>query len=125
MNDELLRNLGLGLAMAMSVSLFFAIFLFVLVVRKMRRLEIPEGAGFGETLLYVPFVVVLFIDLLDFALDFLAAPFSWIILDRLGLRALRNVAALEAILPFTQMIPTLSLAWVLVRIFGTGAVDTE
>ena len=62
------------------------------------------------------------IDLLDFALDFLAAPISWIILDRLGLKALRGVSTVESLIPFTQAIPTMTLAWVWVRLFpGTIA----
>lgn len=124
MNEEFLRNLGLGLVGAMSISLFLAIFLFVLVVRKMRRLEIPPDAGFGETLLYVPLVVVLFIDLLDFALDIFAAPFTWLVLDRLGLHGLRNIAALEALLPFTQVIPTMTLAWIIARVLGPQVLDS-
>ncbi|MDT8306427.1 MAG: hypothetical protein RRC07_10865 [Anaerolineae bacterium] len=102
----------------MGVSLVLAILLFILVIRKLGRLNIPANAGFAETLLYTPFLVVLFIDLLDWGLDILAAPFSWLVLDRLGLKALRNAAALEALIPFTQPIPTLTLAWFWVRLFG-------
>ena len=123
MNEELLRNVGIGLVGAMGFSLFLAIFLFVLVIRKMRHLDIPANAGFGETMLHVPLVVVLFIDLLDFALDILAAPFSWLILDRLGLRALRNIAAFEALLPFTQVIPTMTIAWLAARLLGPHVLD--
>jgi hypothetical protein len=57
------------------------------------------------------------IDLLDFALDFLAAPISWIILDRLGLKALRGVSMLESLVPFTQAIPTMTIARNWVRLF--------
>lgn len=102
----------------MGVSLVLAILLFVLVIRKLGRLNIPPNASFAETLHYTPFLVVVFIDLLDWGLDILAAPFSWAILDRLGLKALRNVAALEALIPFTQPIPTLTAAWFWVRLFG-------
>ena len=63
----------------------------------------------------MPFTIVLAIDLLDLALDILAAPFVWLILDRLGLKALRNMAAVEALLPFTQPIPTLTVCWIAVR----------
>ncbi len=69
-------------------------------------------------MLYTPFLLVVFIDLLDFALDVLALPFTWAILDRLGLKALRNIAAFEALLPFTQLIPTMTLAWFAARLFG-------
>ena len=96
-------------------SLDLALFLFVLVVRRLRRLEVPPDAGFAETLRYTPFLVVIFIDLLDFALDILAAPIAWVILDRLGLKALRGVSAVEALIPFTQFIPTMTLCWLGVR----------
>jgi hypothetical protein len=102
----------------MGVSLVLAILLFVLVIRRLGRLDIPPNATFAETLAYTPFLVVVFIDLLDWGLDILAAPFSWVVLDRLGLKALRNVAALEALIPFTQPIPTLTAAWLYVRFFG-------
>jgi hypothetical protein len=94
------------------------VLLFVLVIRHMKRIDVPAGSGFSETLLHTPFLVVLFVDLLDLGLDILAAPFTWVILDRLGLRALRGVFAFEALLPFTQGIPTMTLAWAAVRLFG-------
>jgi hypothetical protein len=119
--EESLRNFGLIIAAFMGVSLILAILLFVLVVQRLRKLDIPEDAGFGETLLYTPLALVLFIDLLDFALDFLAAPFTWAILDRLGLKALRNV--FEAFLPFTQFIPAMTIAWFAARFIGPSAVE--
>lgn len=118
MSEEVIRNFGLILFAFMAISLVIAILLFLLVVRRLRRMDIPPHAGFGETLLYTPFLLVVFIDLMDFALDVLAAPFTWMILDRLGLKALRNVAAFEALLPFTQLIPTMTIAWFAARIFG-------
>lgn len=122
MLEESLRNFGLIIAAMMAVSLFLALLLFVFAVRRLRKLDIPEDAGFGEALLYTPLVLVLFIDLLDFALDILAAPFTWMILDRLGLKALRNVFAFEAFLPFTQFIPAMTIAWFAARLIGPGAV---
>ena len=107
----------------MAVCFVLAMFLFIFVVRKMRRLDVPDGAGFGETLLYTPFALVLFIDLLDFALDILAAPITWAVLNRLGLKALRNVFAFEAFLPFTQFIPAMTIAWFAARLIGPQAVD--
>lgn len=113
-----LRTLGMLFAGVMGLSLLLASILFVFVIRKLRRLNVPAGAGFGETLVYTPFLLVLFIDLMDLGLDVLAAPFTWVILDRLGLKALRNVSTLEALIPFTQPIPTLTLSWIWVRLFG-------
>jgi hypothetical protein len=123
MLEESLRNFGLVIAGLMGVSLILATLLFVFAVQKLRRLDIPEDAGFGEALLYTPLTLVLFIDLLDFALDILAAPFTWVILDRLGLKALRNVFAFEAFLPFTQFIPAMTIAWLAARLLGPGAVQ--
>ena len=114
---EFFRTFGLTLLTLMGISLGLALLLLALVWRKVKRLHIPPNATFGETLLLTPLVVVLMIDLLDFGLDFLAAPISWVILDRLGLKALRGVSVVEAVIPLTQAIPTMTIAWVWVRLF--------
>mgnify|MGYP001150272455 CR=1 FL=1 len=114
---EFLRNFGITLLTLMGVSLVLALLLLAVVWRQVKRIHIPPNATFGETLLLTPFLVVLMIDLLDFALDFLAAPIAWILLDRLGLKALRGVSVVETLIPFTQAIPTMSIAWVWVRLF--------
>ncbi|NCF69562.1 MAG: hypothetical protein GWP61_26735 [Chloroflexi bacterium] len=119
MSIEMVRDFGLYVFAAMAVSFVVALILFLFVIRRLRRMDVPPGAGFSETLMYTPLLLVVFIDLLDFALDILAAPFTWAILDRLGLRALRDVAAFEALLPFTQVIPTMTLAWIAARLIGT------
>lgn len=122
---EDLRAIGLVILAGMGISLFLALLLFIFAVRHLRRLNIPPGAGFAETLTYTPLTLVLFIDLLDWGLDILAAPVVWVILDRLGLRALRNVSAVEALIPFTQFIPALTLSWVWVRLFGQDALPVD
>ena len=114
---EFLRDFGLILLTLMGVALLLSLLLLLIVWRQVKRIHIPPDATFGETLLLTPHLVVLMIDLLDFALDFLAAPFSWIILDRLGLKALRGVSMVESLIPFTQAIPTMTLAWIWVRLF--------
>jgi hypothetical protein len=119
MSVENFREIGLIVFGFMAISFVLAMILFLLVIRRLKRMEIPPNAGFAETLLYTPFLLVVFIDLLDFALDILAAPFTWMILDRLGLRALRGFASFEALLPFTQFIPTMTLAWFAARMFGS------
>lgn len=119
MELENLRQIGLIIFAFMAVSFVLAMILFIFVVRHLRHLDVPAGAGFAETLLYTPFLLVVFLDLLDLALDIFAAPFTWMILDRLGLRALRAFAAFEALLPFTQVIPTMTIAWFAARLFGS------
>lgn len=117
MPEEQLRILGTYLLIGMGISLVLALLLFFFVIRQLRRIEVPPNAGFAETLRYTPFLVVVFIDLLDFALDILAVPFTWVILDRLGLKALRGVSTVEAAVPLTQPIPTMTLSWIVVRFF--------
>lgn len=119
MSVEMLRDVGLIIFAFMAISFVLAMILFFFVIRQLKRIDVPANAGFAETLLYTPLLLVIFVDLLDFALDILAAPFTWVVLDRLGLRALRGVAAFEALLPFTQFIPTMTLAWFAARIFGS------
>lgn len=114
---EFLRTFGITLLTLMGIALLLALLFLFIVWRQVKRIHIPPDATFGETLLLTPFLVVLMIDLLDFALDFLAAPISWIILDRLGLKALRGVSIVESLIPFTQAIPTMTLAWIWVRLF--------
>jgi len=118
---EDLRAVGLVVAAMMGISLFLALLLFVFIVRRLRHLNVPPGAGYGETLLYTPLSLVLFVDLLDWGLDILAAPIVWVVLDRLGLKALRNVSTVEALIPFTQFIPTLTVSWIWVRLFGSDS----
>ena len=115
---EDLRTIGLIIAGALLVGFLISVILLAYAVRTMRHLDIPPDAGLADTLHMTPFIVVVGIDLLDLTLDILSAPVSWIVLDRLGLRALRNMATLEALIPGTQVIPTLTLAWIIVRIFN-------
>jgi hypothetical protein len=115
---EFLRNFGLILAVMLGTALILGLLFLFIAVRQMRHIDVPAGAGFAETLHYTPLLVVLGIDLLDFALDILAAPVTWVLLDRLGLRALRDVSAVEAIIPGTQAIPLLTLSWLGVRLTG-------
>ena len=115
--NDTLQTLGTYLLIIMGISLALALLLLIVVIRQVRRINIPPDAGFQETLRLTPFSVVLMIDLLDLGLDFLAAPVAWVILDRLGLKALRGVSAVEAIIPFTQAIPTMTIAWIGARFF--------
>lgn len=116
--EEFLQNFVLVFLGVMSVALVVALILLAIIIIQVRRIHVPTGAGFAETLLYTPFLVVLFLDVLDLALDFLSAPIAWIVLDRLGLKGLRGFATVESLVPFTQVIPTMTLSWIAVRIMG-------
>ena len=116
--EQVVRDFGFVLLSVMSVALVLAMLLLAIIIVQVRRIHVPPGADFAETLLYTPFLVVLFLDVLDLALDFLSAPIAWIVLDRLGLKGLRGFATVESFIPFTQAIPTMTLCWLGVRVFG-------
>jgi hypothetical protein len=97
----------------------FAIFISV-AIYKIRRIEVPADASFAGTLAVVPLSLVIALDLLDLSLDILAAPFCWVILDRLGLRALRGVSVVAALVPLTQPLPIMTVCWVIVRLGRKG-----
>ncbi len=112
---DTLRTFGIIVLAAMAVSLGLAALLFILVVNRLKKIKVPPHAGFLETLRYTPLSVAILIDLLDFGLDILSAPVSWVILDRLGLRALRGFATIEALIPATQVLPTMTVSWFIAR----------
>jgi hypothetical protein len=88
--------------------------------RQLRRLRVPEGADFFTTLRAVPLSLVVGLDLLDLGLDVFASPVSWWILSRYRLQGLRNFATVEALIPFTQIFPTLTVAWFAARALNLG-----
>ena len=90
--------------------------LIYLAIRELEDLEIPQDADFFETLRIIPITVPIALDLLDLAFDVFAAPIAWFILDLLGLEALKTVTVVEGLVPGTQILPTMTLAWVLARI---------
>ncbi len=113
-----LQTIGLILGAMFLFGVVIFGLLLAYAYRTVRHLDVPADAGLADTLHVTPFLIVVGIDLLDLTLDVLAAPAAWIILDRLGLKALRNIATLEAVIPGTQIIPTLTLAWIGVRVFN-------
>ncbi len=108
------------LAIVMVVALVLAVVGLTLIHRRLRRLRVPANASFTTTLRMVPLSLVVILDLLDLALDMFAAPIVWVLLSRYRLQALRNTAAVEALIPFTQVVPTLTVAWFAVRMLDLG-----
>ena len=83
----------------------------------MRRLSLPFDANFTTCLRTVPITVVIILDLLDFGLDVFSAPVAWILLGKLGLQGLRGITVLEELIPGTQFLPTMTLAWIGIRLY--------
>ena len=118
--DNGLQQLLQSLAIVLGVAALLGLLGLLLLHRSLRRLRVPPGADFATTLRIVPLSLVIVLDLLDFGLDIFAAPIVWLVLSRYRLQALRNAAMVEALVPFTQPIPTLTFAWFAVRMLGLG-----
>ncbi|MFL6197419.1 MAG: hypothetical protein ACJ75H_24750 [Thermoanaerobaculia bacterium] len=88
--------------------------------RSLRRVRVPPNADFFTTLRAVPLSLVVGLDLLDLGLDVFSAPIIWWILNRYGLQSLRNVATIEALIPITGPIPTLTIGWIAARVLNLG-----
>lgn len=119
MNDTFNQVL-LVLLVLMGASVLVALVGLIVLARRIRRLRVPADADFFTTMRYVPLSLVVLLDLLDFGLDIFSAPIAWIVLDRMGLYGLRNKATIEALIPFTQPIPTFTLSWVAARLMNLG-----
>lgn len=99
-----------------AIGLILSLLLLVWVVKRVRRIQLPQNADALTALRATPFSIVILLDLLDLTLDFLSAPFSWVLLGHLGLQPLRSVTTLEAIIPGTQFLPTMTAAWIIARL---------
>jgi hypothetical protein len=99
-----------------GVGLVLSLLLLGWVIWRVRRINIPEDADPLTALRATPFTVVVLLDLLDFSLDFLAAPFAWTLLGYLGLKPLRGVTVVESLIPGTQFLPTMTVAWIIARL---------
>ncbi|HJZ46298.1 MAG TPA: hypothetical protein VKE41_04000 [Roseiflexaceae bacterium] len=117
---ESLRGIFTLLLIAMGVSVVLASIGLVLLARSIRRLHIPPDVDFFTTMRYIPLPLVIVLDLLDFGLDIFSAPILWVALDRMGLYNLRNKATIEALIPFTNVIPTFTVSWFVARLLNLG-----
>ncbi|OQY45627.1 MAG: hypothetical protein B6242_09945 [Anaerolineaceae bacterium 4572_78] len=118
LTDILSQYLPILLAI-MAGSLILAMILLGWIYWRVRNIDLPPDADFKTALQHTPFVVVLFLDLLDLSLDSFSVPITWVVLSRLGLAPLRGVTALEGVFPGTQFIPVMTLSWLAVRLFGS------
>jgi hypothetical protein len=87
---------------------------------RLRRIKLPPDPDLFTTLRALPLAFVVGLDLLDLGLDVLATPITWALLDRLKLRALRDVASFEALVPLTGPIPLLTILWLGARVLKLG-----
>jgi hypothetical protein len=113
-----IRDLLLVFLVLAGLAIAFAGFLLAWIFSRVRRIQLPADADFFTALRYTPLTLVVVLDLLDFGLDFLSVPIAWAILGRLGLKPLRGVTVVEELIPGTQFLPTMTVAWVLARALG-------
>ncbi len=117
---DLINVLYLFALLAVGAFLIFfpaTLLLLGWVIWRIKRINLPINADIVTALRATPFAVVVLLDLLDLSLDFLSAPIGWAILTYLGLLPLRGITLLETVLPGTQSIPMMTLAWLGVRLF--------
>ena len=117
------QTIAIAALLAFGGALLFSAVLGGVVLWRVRKIQLPPDADFFTAIRLTPLVVVLLLDLLDFTLDFLSAPVAWLLLTRLGLGPLRGVTVVESLIPGTQIIPTMTLAWIAVRIFKVDRVS--
>jgi hypothetical protein len=109
-----------ALVLAAAAALGAALIGWGLGKLRQKKLRVPPGADFFTTVRAVPLPLLIGLDLLDLGLDVFSAPIIWFVLNRLKLQKLRNVATFEALIPFTNVIPTLTVAWLLAHLFQWG-----
>ena len=114
--------LGKLVTVVAVVALILAAIVLTVAFRALRkvRVRVPANADFSTTVRAVPLSLVIGLDLLDLGLDVFSAPIIWWILNRFGLQALRNVATVEALIPISAPIPTLTIAWLAARVLNLG-----
>lgn len=102
----------------LGAVLFITLVLILFAVWYIRRIDLPAGADFMTALKATPLIVVIILDLLDLSLDIFSAPITWFLLGRLGLGPLRAVAVIKDLIPFTNFIPAMTLAWLFAHFVG-------
>lgn len=115
---DILKVIGILFGLGLIASLITLAWVFW----KVRRINLPAGTEFFDALRATPLSVVILLDLLDLTLDFFSAPFSWILLNKLGLQPLRTVTVIEALIPGTELLPTMTIAWVVARLWKNARI---
>jgi hypothetical protein len=109
--------IGLLLGSVLIVTLVLIIW----AVWWIRKIDLPPGADLFTALRATPLIVVVILDLLDLSLDIFSAPIAWLFLGRLGLAPLRVIAVVKDLIPFTNFIPLMTLAWLYVHLSDRDA----
>jgi hypothetical protein len=107
-----------ALLLFLGAVLIITLVLILFVIWYIRRIDLPAGADFLTALRATPLIVVIILDLLDLSLDIFSAPITWFLLGRLGLGPLRAVAVIKDLIPFTNFIPAMTLAWLFAHFVG-------
>lgn len=100
---------------AAGIALLLALAGILWLLLRVRRIGIPPNTDWKTALRKTPLSVVIVLDLLDFSLDIFSAPISWGLLGYLGLRPLRGFTTVESLIPGTQLLPTMTAAWLVAR----------
>jgi hypothetical protein len=111
-----LRDVLIILAVLFLVSITFSLLLAVFIVWRIKKINLPPGADPITALRMTPLPVVIVLDVLDLSMDFLSAPVAWTILTYLGLYPLRMAAAIVGLIPGTQFLPMMTIAWFFARL---------
>ncbi len=112
---EFLQTVLIAFGVCAGAAVIGVITLLITAWQQVTELEVPPDADFFETLQMIPITIPIALDLLDLAFDVFSAPISWVVLELLGLRSLQMITVLEGLIPFTQLIPTMTIAWFIAR----------
>jgi hypothetical protein len=112
-----LRDALVVFAICAAAAIAGAVALLFMAAQQVRDLNIPPDADFFEVMQVIPVTIPIALDLLDGALDVFSAPISWIILEMMGLGSLKMITLVESLIPGTQLIPTLTISWIIGRYF--------
>jgi hypothetical protein len=112
-------------AAVIAVSILITLALVIWIILRIRRSDLAPNADFLTALRATPLVVVIVLDLLDFSLDIFSAPITWILLSYLKLAPLRMIAVVKDLIPVTNFIPLMTLAWLYARWSASRAIRSD